>query len=1177
MPDQEPRQDSDTSGDCSALDLDSLGILEGTDKSSLGNGYLTVYQDVLAPYRNQAIDVLEIGVFGGASVRMWASWLPLARIIGVDIAPASRALEADRIVIEIGSQADPGFLATLASRYRPTVIIDDGSHIAADIQLTFETLFPVLEPGGLYIVEDTYLHFGPVAEQNRGQTPLSLWEYFSDLGLGKIRQWLTPERDRPPLRGCFDQIAEIGFARGLIIIRKAPARKPAPSTAVIEQVARRRGRPRDWFGAAGILMAAGDHKAAEAMVRRAIAMEPERHEYHRRLGELLERQGNLPGAAAAMETAAAIAPNDPHYPDRLAHMRIGLGDLPGATEAIRRVTELYPRNPHAWRLLAELLHRQGERQASTEAWDQALTLAAGMPFEAEWRAAAASPEAVLPPPEDPAPLIEAAWAAHHRRQHTEALAQWQALQTRFPDHPVPWAGAAATLRDQGAFDAADALLESALARFPDATWLIFDHAWVAHLRRDWQEAGRRWARARAERPDDPVGLVQGAKVARELGELDTAAAMLAEARARFPADPHAPMEAAWTEAARGNHAAAAALWAELRAARPEEEVAWTAGARALRESGQMAAAEALLAAAVARFPDRAAPLSEYAWAAQIRRDWPEAVARWAALRARFPDQPDGYLQAARALREQWRHAEAEALLAEGLARLPDAAPLALEHAWLAYHQRDWPEATLRFSLARDRWPDQPDAWLGAALTARDQSRLAEADTILAAGMARLADHPGLALEHALLPVFPIYAEDKDRPESLARMARLRERFPGWEPGWRHSIRLLREAGREAEAEALAETAAARLPDSLALAGDYAEAALTRGDAAAGRARFQVLAARFPDAPEGPIGLARVQALAGDGAAAEATLQAARARFPAAAEVIAAQAALATDRQDWPRAVALWGEAAARFPDAKDYAHRLYEARIRLMESDPAAETALATQFAPAPKPDPASIDSGVRDLAMQFESLGGRALGCEFGIFQRDCGAEPLGLLRWADMPYDALVDVLDSRFAGVGDAANTELFTTAVSGGRAEYCTRDRRRDMMFMRAFIYEDEMAFDAMFASACRRLRFLTRKLIEDLERGSKIFVYRLTDRTLTAAELDRLHRAVRSYGDNTLLYVRLADAAHPSGTVLRAAPGLLVGHMDRFKMSPEGVLSAAPATASWLAVCRAAYALWTASG
>ena len=39
-------------------------------------------------------------------------------------------------------------------------------------------------------------------------------------------------------------------------------------------------------------------------------------------------------------------------------------------------------------------------------------------------------------------------------------------------------------------------------------------------------------------------------------------------------------------------------------------------------------------------------------------------------------------------------------------------------------------------------------------------------------------------------------------------------------------------------------------------------------------------------------------------------------------------------------------------------------------------------------------------------------------------------------------------------------------------------------MRAFINEDEVPFDRMYASACRRLQFLSRKLIEDLEEGKR---------------------------------------------------------------------------------------------
>jgi hypothetical protein len=131
----------------------------------------------------------------------------------------------------------------------------------------------------------------------------------------------------------------------------------------------------------------------------------------------------------------------------------------------------------------------------------------------------------------------------------------------------------------------------------------------------------------------------------------------------------------------------------------------------------------------------------------------------------------------------------------------------------------------------------------------------------------------------------------------------------------------------------------------------------------------------------------------------------------------------------------------------------------------------------------------------------------------------------------------------------------------------------MMFMRAYIYEDEMPFDKVYAAACRRLQYLARKLVSDLEQGTKIFVYRRTDRNLTETELDALHAAVRRYGENMLLYARYEDAGHPSGTVELVKPGLMVGYMDRFKASPNKELMAAPPTASWLAVCRAAYAIW----
>src|SRR5579885_2880091 len=50
-------------------------------------------------------------------------------------------------------------------------------------------------------------------------------------------------------------------------------------------------------------------------------------------------------------------------------------------------------------------------------------------------------------------------------------------------------------------------------------------------------------------------------------------------------------------------------------------------------------------------------------------------------------------------------------------------------------------------------------------------------------------------------------------------------------------------------------------------------------------------------------------------------------------------------------------------------------------------------------------------LMMRFESLGEN---CEFGLAQRRCGAEPLGLLRFASAPLEKLLAGLEGRFEGM-------------------------------------------------------------------------------------------------------------------------------------------------------------------
>ncbi len=161
--------------------LDTLGIRHGTHKSSLGRGYLRTYERLFAPFRDLPITVLEIGVLDGASLRLWEDYFPRAIIVGLDIQPDCKQHEGGRRLVEIVSQADTAALRQIGARYTPTIIIDDGSHRADHIRASFETLYPALREGGLYIVEALEAHTGNSAALYRAGADTSPQAWFLNL------------------------------------------------------------------------------------------------------------------------------------------------------------------------------------------------------------------------------------------------------------------------------------------------------------------------------------------------------------------------------------------------------------------------------------------------------------------------------------------------------------------------------------------------------------------------------------------------------------------------------------------------------------------------------------------------------------------------------------------------------------------------------------------------------------------------------------------------------------------------------------------------------------------------------------------------------------------------------------------------------------------------------------
>jgi hypothetical protein len=101
-----------------------------------------------------------------------------------------------------------------------------------------------------------------------------------------------------------------------------------------------------------------------------------------------------------------------------------------------------------------------------------------------------------------------------------------------------------------------------------------------------------------------------------------------------------------------------------------------------------------------------------------------------------------------------------------------------------------------------------------------------------------------------------------------------------------------------------------------------------------------------------------------------------------------------------------------------------------------------------------------------------------------------------------------------------------------------------------------------------LPFLRRKLLEDLEEASKVFVYRGMHRLPQPLVL-RLVAAMRAYGPTTLLWVEREDSEHSAGTVDWVAPGLLKGYIDRFAPAEN---AHALSIDCWVAICRNALRL-----
>lgn len=97
-----------------------------------------------------------MGILSGGSLFMWREFFgDKARIIGVDLNPNAKKWEEYGFEIYIGSQSDENFWRQFINKVGTVdIVLDDGGHTYVQQIVTTEMLLPIINDGGVLIVED---------------------------------------------------------------------------------------------------------------------------------------------------------------------------------------------------------------------------------------------------------------------------------------------------------------------------------------------------------------------------------------------------------------------------------------------------------------------------------------------------------------------------------------------------------------------------------------------------------------------------------------------------------------------------------------------------------------------------------------------------------------------------------------------------------------------------------------------------------------------------------------------------------------------------------------------------------------------------------------------------------------------------------------------------------------
>ena len=162
---------------CQNLSLEQLFTMFKTDKAQIyyrvvyshrqkrfvrsiveGHNYGGTYEKIFQKNRKNIKKIIEIGSLEGGSTAAFHFYFLNAKIHCLDISFDRNKIVSRRITKHYVDQSDEeqlkSFINNKLIKNDLDIVIDDGSHKANDILITFKNLFPKIKKNGWYVIED---------------------------------------------------------------------------------------------------------------------------------------------------------------------------------------------------------------------------------------------------------------------------------------------------------------------------------------------------------------------------------------------------------------------------------------------------------------------------------------------------------------------------------------------------------------------------------------------------------------------------------------------------------------------------------------------------------------------------------------------------------------------------------------------------------------------------------------------------------------------------------------------------------------------------------------------------------------------------------------------------------------------------------------------------------------